>query len=89
MNTFHIYSDDPLAAQAAPEVREIATRNPDLWIAIRGEYFDEGDGTFSEHLYTVSACPDQEDQSRYCWEYVQAGGWLADFDGRIEEEAAE
>lgn len=73
MNTFHISPKSSLAADAAAEVR---TFSPETLIAIRGEEI-EGCG---EILYTVSACPDQDEPWRYAWEYVRAGEWLAAYD---------
>lgn len=72
MNTFHIDPTSELAKQAVTEVREFA---PDTFIAVRGEYFDG-----REEVYTVSACPDQQDTSRYMWKYVLAKDWLADYE---------
>lgn len=72
MNTFHIQPSSELAKQAVTEVREFP---PDTLIAVRGEVFDG-----VEEVYTVSACPDQQDPSRYMWKYVLARDWLADYE---------
>ena len=70
--TFHIDPKSLLALQAVTEVREFA---PDTFIAVRGEVFDG-----REEVYTVSACPDQQDPSKYIWRYVLAKDWLSDYE---------
>jgi hypothetical protein len=84
MNTYHIRPTDRLAAQAVEEVRAF---DADTMIAVRGQDFDYGDGDIVETVYTVSACPNQDDTSGYCWTYVMAGDWMAEFDA-IQQEAA-
>lgn len=74
MNTFHIEPTDTLAAEAAEEVRSFST---DTLIAVRGCTFDDMDT-----VYTVSACPNQDDISSYIWTYVRAGDWIAEFDSK-------
>ena len=71
-NTYHVLPTDPLAPQAASELRGL---DPGLLVAVRGQVFD-GQGA----LYTVSPCPDQGDTSKYEWTYVMARDWLAEFD---------
>ena len=83
MNTYHIDPKSRLAAEAAEEVRAF---DADTLIAVRGEYFDYGDGNIVETVYTVSACP-QDGTSGYCWTYVRAGDWIAEFDA-IQQDAA-
>lgn len=84
MNTYHIRPTDRLAAQAVADVRAF---DADTLIAVRGQDFDYGDGDIVETVYTVSACPNQDDTSGYCWTYVRAGDWMAEFDD-IQQEAA-
>ena len=76
MNTFHIDPRSALAAEAASEVRAF---DAETWITVRGQASGYGDD-ITETVYTVSECPDQENTDRYCWEYVQAGDWIAEFD---------
>ena len=78
MNTYHIDPRSALAAEAAEEVRAF---DADTLIAVRGQDVDYGDGDIVETVYTVSPCPNQDDTSGYCWTYVQAGDWIAEFDG--------
>ena len=77
MNTYHINPRTALAAEAAEEVRAFGA---DTLIAVRGQDFDYGDGDIAETVYTVSACPNQDNTSGYCWTYVRAGDWIAEFD---------
>lgn len=74
MDTFHIDPTSALASEVVAEIREFA---PDTFIAVRGEVFDG-----REEVYTVSACPDQQDTSKYIWRYVLARDWLADYETR-------
>ena len=78
MNTFHIHPNSPLAASAAAEVRAF---DADTLVAVRGETFN-GD----EIVYTVSSLP-EGDTSGYCWTYVRAGDWLAEFDASQQDSA--
>lgn len=78
MNTYHIAPNSSLAAEAAEEVRAFEA---DTLIAVRGQTFGD-----EETVYTVSACP-QDDTSGYCWTYVRAGDWMAEFDA-IQQEIA-
>ena len=71
-NTYHVRPTDPLAPQAANELRAL---DPELLVAVRGQVFDGED-----MVYTVSPCPDQRDTSTYEWTYVRARDWLAEFD---------
>ena len=71
-NTFHITPSDELAMEAAVEVSSF---DPETWVAIRGQEMDSQDV-----LYTVSACPNQEDQSGYNWTYVRAGEWMEQYE---------
>ena len=82
MSTYHISPNSPLAAEAAAEVRAF---DADTLIAVRGQTFYRGDGDVEEIVYTVSACP-QDDTSSYCWTYVRAGDWIAEFDA-IQQKA--
>ena len=82
MSTYHIDPRSALAAEAADEVRAFSA---DTLIAVRGQDFDYGDGDVVETVYTVSACPNQDDTSSYCWAYVQAGDWIAEFDAIQQE----
>lgn len=86
MNTYHIDPRSSLAAEAAQAVRAF---DADTLIAVRGQDFDygDGDGDIVETVYTVSACPNQDDTSGYCWTYVRAGDWMAEFDA-LQQEAA-
>ena len=83
MNTYHIDPSSSLAAEAAIEVRAF---DADTLIAVRGQTFCRGDGDVEEIVYTVYACP-QDDTSGYCWTYVRAGDWMAEFDA-IQQDAA-
>jgi hypothetical protein len=65
----------------------LSSYDADTLIAVRGQDFDYGDGDIVETVYTVSACPNQDDTSGYCWTYVRAGDWMAEFDD-IQHEAA-
>jgi len=76
MNTYHISPTSPLAAYAADEVRAF---DADALVAIRGQVFHYGNGEVEEIVYTISTCP-QDDTSGYCWTYVRAGDWIAEFD---------
>jgi hypothetical protein len=84
MNTYHISPKSSLAAEAAELVRAF---DAETLIAVRGQDFDYGDGDIVETVYAVSACPNQDDTSGYCWTYVRAGDWMAEFDA-IQQEAA-
>lgn len=66
-----------MAVKAAEEVRAF---DPDTLIAIRGQDIDYGDGDIVETVYTVSACPNQDNTDGYLWTYVRAGNWLAEFE---------
>lgn len=77
MNTYHVDPRSSLAAEAAELVRAF---HPDTLVAVRGRDIDYGDGDIIETVYTVSACPNQDDTSGYCWTYVRAGGWMAEFE---------
>ena len=82
MNTYHITPRSSLATEVAPEVRAF---DPDTLIAVRGQVFDYGDGDVVETVYTVSACPNQDDTSGYCWSYVRAGDWISEFDTNVPQ----
>lgn len=76
MNTYHI---DPTSSLAVEAAEEVAKFPPDTLVAIRGQDFDYGDGEPVETVYTVSPCPNQNDTSSYCWTYVNAGQWIAEY----------
>jgi len=84
MNTYHISPRSVLAAEAAVEVRAF---DADALVAVRGQTVYYGNGEIEETVYTVSALPEQSDTSGYCWTYVRAGDWLAEFDA-IQQDAA-
>lgn len=81
MNTFHIEPEyTRLATQALPEVKTILDQEGNVYIAVRGQDFEYGDGEAEETLYTVSVCPNQESQLGYEWHYVKAQEWLDAFE---------
>jgi hypothetical protein len=83
MNTYHINPTDSLAPRALPEVQAIFDEQGDVFIAVRGRDFEYGDGETDETVYTVSVCPNQEDQLGYEWTYVSAKTWLETFQKAI------
>lgn len=79
MNTFHINASDALAVAAVGLVQQLANRDPDCWVAVRGQVVNDGE----EQLYTVcqapADCRELGGRTDYVWSYVPAKEWLAEF----------
>ena len=75
-NTFHIKPSSALADEVAAEIRTIS---PDVFIAIRGEMFDDKEG-----IYGVFELHPDDHPSRYLWRYTLAKDWLAAFEEKTQ-----
>jgi len=75
-NTFHIKPSSALADEVAAEIRTI---NPEVFVAVRGQIFDQ-----VEQVYGVFELHPDDHPSRYSWSYMLAKNWLADYEEKTQ-----